>query len=107
MRSWLREPLLHFLLLGAVLFFVYAALNRHRADADPQTIVVNREKLLTFIQYRSRAFDATRFNNLLESLPEEELRKLIQSYVREEALYREAKALQLDKNDYVARLRLI
>lgn len=81
--------------------------SRDAIDSDPQTIVVDRDKLLTFVQYRSRAFDAARFNALLNSLPKEELQRLIQDYVREEALYREAKALQLDKNDYVARLRLI
>lgn len=102
-----REPLLHFLLLGAALFCLYAYLSRGSGEYDPQTIVVDRGKLLTFVQYRSRMFDAEQFNALLDSLSEEELRRLIHDYVREEALYREAKALHLDSNDYVARLRLI
>lgn len=107
MKTFLREPLLYFLLLGAGLFFVYDYLNRDLAEADPQTIVVDRDKLLGFVQYRSRAFDVARFNELLNTLPEKELQRIIQDYVREEALYREAKALQLDRNDYVSRLRLI
>lgn len=107
MKAVLREPLLHFLVLGAGLFLTYSFLNREITESDTQTIVVDRDKLLTFVQYRSRAFDAERSNELLNTLSQEELQQLVQDYVREEALYREAKALQLDKNDYVSRLRLI
>ena len=107
MKTLLREPLLHFLLLGAGLFLVYGHLDGDLDEADPQTIVVDRDKLMSFAQYRSRAFDAVRFNQVIDSLEEEELQRMIQAYVREEALYREAKALQLDSNDYVARSRLI
>lgn len=103
----MREPLLHFLLLGAGLFVLYGALNDEGGESDPQTIVVDRERLLTYLQYRSRVFDSARFQELLDSLPKDELKGAIQDYVREEALYREAKALQLDRNDYVARRRLI
>ncbi|HEY0942353.1 MAG TPA: peptidylprolyl isomerase [Steroidobacter sp.] len=106
-KALLREPLLHFLLLGTALFVAYGHFNQDAADADPQTIVVDRDNLLTFIQFRSRAFDAATFQQALDRLSEEELQQLIKDYTREEALYREAKALQLDKNDYVSRLRLI
>jgi hypothetical protein len=107
MKALLREPLLHFLLLGAGLFLVYGYLNRDRVAGDPQTIVVDREALLTFLQYRSRAFDAARFDEAIDALPEQDMQWMIGEYVREEVLYREAKALRLDSNDYVARLRLI
>lgn len=107
MKALLREPLLHFLLLGTALFLVYGYLSRNEIDSDPQTIVVDRGSLLTFLQFRSRAFDAGRFQDAMDQLSEEDLQRLIDDYVREEALYREAKALQLDKNDYVSRLRLI
>jgi hypothetical protein len=107
MKAVLREPLLHFLLLGAALFPGYAFLNRESERSEPQTIVVDRDELLSFLQYRSRAFDAARFSSLLDSLSKEDLQRLIDDYVRQEALHREARALQLDKNDYVARLRLI
>jgi hypothetical protein len=106
-RSLVREPLVHFLLLGAGLFWLNGYLNRGDSQTDPQVIVVDRDKLMTFLQYRARAFSASDFNEVIDKLPEETLQKTIQDYVREEALYREAKALQLDKNDYVSRLRLI
>jgi hypothetical protein len=107
MKQLCREPLLHFLLLGAGLFLVYGYLDREPAESDPQTIVVDREGLRTFLQYRSGAFDVARFDAALDALAEEQLQTLIEDYVREEALYREAKALRLDSKDYVARLRLI
>lgn len=107
MREIWREPLLHFLLLGAGLFIAYDTLHRDDAESDPQVIVVDRERLLTFIQYRARSFDAARFDAMLDELPADARGRLIKDYVREEALYREAKALQLDRNDYLARRRLI
>ena len=105
--AFLREPLLHFLLLGATLFTVYQHIRQDQADPDRRTIAVNRDKLLSFIEYRLRIFDAERSNAYLDSLPSPELQRLIDAYVREEAVYREAKTLGLDQEDYVARLRLV
>lgn len=107
MKTIVKEPLLHFLALGVALFVAYSVANPEQADQDPSTIVVDRDRLLTYLQYRSRTFDQQRFGDLLDTLDDTELEQLIDSYVREEALYREAKALALDQNDYVARLRLI
>lgn len=106
LQIW-REPLLHFLLIGAVLFGLYAYLNPVAEGDDPRTIVVNEQKLLTYLQYRSRAFDPERFKGVLEGMPDEELTQLARDYIQEEALYREANAMELGKSDYVARLRLI
>ncbi len=102
-----REPLLHFLVLGAGLFIAYGALHGEDVESDPQVILVDREHLLTFMQYRARSFDAARFDAMLDALSPAERGRLTKDYVREEALVREAKALQLDRNDYVARRRLI
>jgi len=103
----LEEPLLHFLVLGAALFVVYHYMHRGAPPGDPSTIVVNRDKLLTYMQYRSRRFDQKKSGAMLDTYSGPQLQKLIDGYVREEALYREARALQLGKHDYVARLRLI
>lgn len=105
-RLW-REPLLHFLLLGAGLFVIYLQVNPPSAENDPNTIVVDRDRLLNHMQYRARSFDPERFTTVFDGLPPEEIEELVKAYVQEEALYREAAEMQLDKNDYVARLRLI
>ncbi len=105
-ESLLREPLLHFLLLGLALFLTYSLLNPTAAD-DPSQITVNRDKLLTFLQYRAKTFDPTLMGERLDALPPSQLQSLVDDYVREEALYREAKALQLDRNDYTLKRRLV
>jgi parvulin-like peptidyl-prolyl isomerase len=106
MRRILREPLLHFVLLGAVVFTGYMA-THPIVSSDERTIVVDREHLLTFLQYRSKAFDRQHFAEVLDTMSPTALQDLIDGYVQEEAMYREAKSLKLDDRDYVARRRLV
>ena len=107
MFAFIKEPLVHFLLGGLPLFAAYDLVSGEGASEDPTSITVDRAKLVTYMQYRAKTFDAARFNEALGGMPEDKLQSLIDSYVKEEALYREAKALGLDSNDYVARQRLI
>jgi hypothetical protein len=102
----LREPLLHFLLLGIGMFVVFAYLNPSSMD-DPRRISVSRADLLTFMQYQARAIDGERLNIILDQLPEDKMQEVIDDYVREEVLYREAKSLGLDRYDYTAKRRLV
>lgn len=102
----LKQPLLHFLLLGALLFVLFE-LTAGRTDENNRTVVVDRERLLEFMQFRSKAFDEQRFNQILDSMPDERKRQLIDDYIREEVLYREALALGLEANDYIIRQRLV
>jgi hypothetical protein len=106
LRLSLREPLVHFLVLGALIFMAYA-IAHPAATSDERTIVVDRERLLTFLQYRAKSFDAPRFAALLDTMSPQALDDLVADYVQEEALYREAKALKLDEGDYNARRRLV
>ena len=97
LKSFLREPLIHFLLIGAALFLIFAVYDD---TADPQSsrIVITNGQ----IEYLKASFARTRQH----SPTEQELQGLIDGYVREEILYREALALGLDKNDSVIRRRL-
>ena len=104
----LKEPLLHFLVVGFLLFVVFEFVSGGEKSDGLNRIVVDRDRLLTFMQYRSKISEADRAKDLLDNLPVEKLQALIDDYVRVEALYREAKALNLDKNDdYFSRQRLI
>jgi len=105
-RQWWQQPSLHFVLIGVALFAAYQWAET-RPGADGKTIVVDRDALLTYLQYRARAFDLARSADTLDRLDENELAALIDDYVREEVLYREALALGLDRNDFVIRQRLI
>jgi hypothetical protein len=95
--SLLREPLVHFLLLGAALFALDAWL-RPAADAGGGEIVVSEARVRSLAQNFRRTWQRppTRV----------ELDGLVREHVREEVLYREALALGLDRDDTVVRRRL-
>lgn len=112
MAAWLqrllREPLVHFALGGAVLFAAFWLVRGPEPSrAGEDTIVVDRRTLLTYMQYRANAFDDAAFSAALDAMSERDLAQLIDEYVEEEALYREAKTLGLDGSDYVIRQRMI
>jgi parvulin-like peptidyl-prolyl isomerase len=107
MRRFLKEPLVHFLAAGLGLFVLFGLANRGPRDTDPDLIVVDRDALLTFVQYRIKAFNPALAEHKLSSLSDEELQRLIDDYVREEVLHREALLLGLDEDDYVIRRRLV
>lgn len=108
MKRLLKEPLVHFLAAGLGLFVLFGLVNRTTEDdGDPKVIVVDRDALLTFVQYRTKTFEPSVAEARLDKLSEEELERLIDDYVREEVLHREALALGLDRDDYVIRRRLV
>jgi hypothetical protein len=92
-----RDPLFHFLVLGAGLFFVYTAVNGS-ADQATERIVVDQTKALRLAEQFQRTWmrPPTRL----------ELEGLVDDFVKEEVLYREALALGLDRDDLVIRRRL-
>jgi hypothetical protein len=107
MKKLLKEPLLHFLLLGAGLFVLFDFVASEDAAYDENVIVVDRNTLLTFVQFRARAFEPGAAAAYLDKLQGDDLERLINDYVREEALHRQAVALGVDENDYVIKRRMI
>lgn len=108
MGKLLRDPLSHFLLGGLLIFLVVSALGGgDGASPHPDVIVVDRAVLLDFAQKRSKAFDPELAARRLDGLSDAEYERLVEDYVREEALHREALALGLDRDDYVLRRRLV
>jgi hypothetical protein len=103
----LREPLVHFLAIGVALFVLFDLVAPEDDNLDSKTIVVDRDALLRFVQFRSKAFNPEVSAARLDSLGDAELERLIDDYVREEALHREALALGMDQNDYVIKQRMI
>jgi len=106
LRRLVREPLVHFLVAGAALFALYA-LARGPAPAGESTIVVDRRTLLAFMETKANLFDDAAVGAALDALSDKDLAELIDQYVAEEALYREAKALGLDRGDTVIRQRVL
>ena len=95
--KFFKEPLVHFLLLGAGLFVLFSFLNKGSSDERGEIIVT---------QGHIEAL-ALGFEKVWQRSPsEEELDSLIQNYIREEVLYREALAMGLDKEDAIIKRRL-
>src|ERR1700732_5319326 len=93
----LREPLLHFLLLGGVLFAVFGR-GGSTAGVDDGQIVVSEANIDRL---------AAGFWRTWHRPPAaDELQAQIQDYIREEVLYRSALTLGLDKDDTIIRRRL-
>ena len=102
MRAF-KDPLSLFLVAGAIIFLG----SRFAGDAgDPRQIHVDLDTLTTFVQHRSKLQDPELARARIEGMPPEELRFVVDSYVREEALYREALRLGFGNGDYVIRRRL-
>ncbi len=93
----LREPLFHFLAIGGLIFLLFAVV----AGPNPgptDTIVIGPERIEQL---------ATGFQSVWRRPPtDDELRGMIDDFVREEIYYRTALALGLDRNDTVVRRRL-
>ncbi len=103
-----REPLALFLLIALLLFGLNAVFNPVAdADDNPRVIAIDREALLRFAQFRSRVFNEEGVSASFDKMPKPEKKQLLDSLIREEALYREALAWGLDKDDYVIRRRLV
>jgi len=88
------------------LFGIYEWVGSRRSDGR-KTVVVDRKALLTYVQYRAKYFDPERAGRFLDGLGEADIHNLVDEYVRQEVLYREALALGLDRDDFVIRQRLI
>jgi hypothetical protein len=97
LKKWLKEPLLHFLLIGAALFFFYAYQNDGYVDYDKRIVIskadINRLQTLWEKKWQRPPVDS-------------ELQGLLEQQIKEEVMYREALAMGLDLNDSVVRRRL-
>jgi hypothetical protein len=97
MKRILREPLLHFLLLGAAIFAAYGLVSKRSRD-EPGQIVISAGQIAAMAEGFARTWrrPPTR----------EEIEGLIRDRVQEEVYYREALALGLEKDDAIIRRRL-
>ena len=93
----LREPLFHFFIIGGLLFALYAAVS------GPSPAPVNR-----IVVAPERVTQLSAGHEAVWRRPptDDELRALIDNFVREEVYSREALALGLDRDDAIIRRRL-
>ena len=97
LAKFLKDPLMHFLVMGAGLFVLYSAINGS-VNEPAGRIVIDENHALRLAEQFKRTW--------MRSPTRQELQALVEDYVKEEILYREALSLGLDQDDLVIRRRL-
>jgi hypothetical protein len=93
----LREPLLHFLVIGVGLFFLFSQINNTQVETDHRIIITqaNLDRLATlWLKRMGRPPSA------------QEREQQLEHYIREQVLYREAMTMGLDQDDVIVSRRL-
>jgi hypothetical protein len=92
----IREPLLHFLVIGAALFGAYQWATRD--EAAPDEIVVSAGQIASLQAIFSQTWQRPPTAKETEALVDE--------YIRDEVLYREGVAMGLERDDTIVRRRI-
>jgi peptidyl-prolyl cis-trans isomerase C len=94
----LKEPLLHFLVAGGLLFAGYSWIHRGEKKEDPRRIEITSNQIQQIeLDWRAR---------WQRPPTQAELQAGISDELRQEVLYREALELGLDKNDTIVKRRM-
>lgn len=99
MKKWLRDPLIHFFVLGLVVFGLHGVIERGKEPVgDPLLVEVSSAEIEWY---------RTMWRKRMGRQPTlEELRGQVNQLIREEILSREAQSMGLDDGDTVVRRRL-
>jgi len=93
----LKEPLVHFLLIGVALFLIFRVAGGQNSES-PNEIVVTQGAIESLVMSWEKTWQRPPMAKELEGL--------IESYIRQEVLYREALAMGLEKEDTIIKRRL-
>ena len=94
----LREPIVHFLVIGLALFGLSGWMNRGRTISGNYQIVLTLDDL--------KQLDVSFVSQWHRQPTPDEFRGLVESFIREEVLYREGLAMGLDKDDTIVKRRM-
>jgi hypothetical protein len=100
LAALIREPLLHYLLLGLIAFGLYSYLGEGNTVYEPP------DRVIQVSAERVRSLGAVWEKKRNRPPTEAEFRGMIEAIVREEIFSREAIALKLDRDDTIVRRRL-
>ncbi|MCP4683727.1 MAG: peptidyl-prolyl cis-trans isomerase [Desulfobacterales bacterium] len=98
MKKIVKDPLFHFLVAG-VFLFVFWEYGGGSADPDTNRIIVGPAQI--------DRIEAAWKKQMRRPTTDNELKELIEQFVQEEVLFREAMAMGLDKDDTIVRRRLV
>jgi len=102
-----REPLFHFLAIGLLLYILLEVLVPSTNGKSAKTITLQPKTLVHFLQVQNKSFNIQTAKSEYAALSPAEKRQLIDDYIREEVMVREAISLGLEENDQIIRRRLI
>ena len=91
--SAVKSPVLHFVLLGIVVFFLYV----HLKPPDRDTILITAQTIDALVQQRESITQ--------NPATDEDRKMLLEAHIEDEVLLREAYKRGFDKNDYRVRKR--
>lgn len=94
----LREPLMHFLLIGAVLFGAFQLTRGGEDETASGEIIVSAGQIANMKAIFSRTWQ--------RPPTPAEVQALVNDHIRDEVFYREALAMGLDRDDAVIRRRM-
>lgn len=97
MFRWLREPLLHFFILGGLLFAAYGYIHRNTSGSEGE-IVLTEGELSSIVSQHEALWGRPPSS--------QELKGLIDNWVHDEVLYREGVSMGLDRDDPIVRRRI-
>jgi hypothetical protein len=92
----LAEPLLHFLAIGALMFVAYALVANNKREPGAIVVAQGQIDAMTAVYERTWRRAPT----------PDEVKTLIDAYVRDEVFYREGVAMGLDRDDALIRRRV-
>lgn len=96
MTRWFKEPLIHFLLLGGLVFLLYGFITERGSEKDE--IFISRGQQENLILTFSRTWQ--------RPPTPQEYQGLLRDYIRQEIAYREGQEMGLDEDDIVIRRRI-
>ena len=96
MKKFLKEPLVHFMLLGAFIFGYYYLTND--AEESESAIVIDDAEYDYLLSLWK--------NQWPREPNEDDIKAFLDQYLRQEVFYKEALALNLDHNDIIVKRRL-
>lgn len=96
MKKFFKEPLVHFMLLGTLIFGYYYLIND---TEDPEAAII--------IDNDEYDYLLSLWKNQWQREPnEDDIKAFLDQYLRQEVFYKEALALNLDHNDIIVKRRL-
>ncbi len=101
------EPLFQFLAIGLILYSLVEIFSPSEEGYSDKTILVEQEQMIRFLQFQNKSFNGQKAQAKWLSMSDKEKSSLINDFIREEVMYREALSLGLEEDDQIIRRRLI